>query len=99
MERDERDVNPASQKSRLSYRAAPVLRAEHAEGSLTRLVEQQAAKVPSDVFLFAALCSMGVSLGLEFSREHRWSRFVGMWAGPLLTMGVYVKLVKILGAQ
>ncbi len=96
----ERDVNPASERSEVSYRyAAPVLRAEHEEGSLTRLIEQQAAKIPSDVFLFFSLCAMTVSLGLEVAQERRWSRFVGMWAGPLLTMGVYTKLVKMLGAR
>ncbi|HSP80790.1 MAG TPA: phytase, partial [Myxococcaceae bacterium] len=96
----ERDVNPASGKSESSYRyAAPVLRAEHKEGSLTRLIEQQAAKIPSDVFLFFSLCAMTASLGLELARERRWSRFVGMWASPLLSMGIYTKLVKLLGAQ
>jgi hypothetical protein len=96
----EREVNPASQKSEVSYRqAAPVLRAEHAEGSLTRVVEQQAAKIPSDVFLFTSLCAMAVSLWMELTGVRRWSRFVGMWAGPLLTMGVYTKLVKMLGSR
>ena len=32
-------------------RAATVMRAEHTEGSFTRLLEQQTAKIPSDFFL------------------------------------------------
>jgi hypothetical protein len=93
------DVNPASRKSRLSYREAPVLRAEHAEGSLTRLIEQQTAKLPSDVFLVAALLSMGAGLLLELTGRQRASRFIGQWPGPLLVMGVYNKLVKVLGPR
>lgn len=92
-------MNPASEASRFSYREVPVLRAEHAEGSITRMLEQQTAKVPSDVFLVLALASMAVSLGLEIADRRRLSRFIGMWAGPLLIMGVYTKLVKVLGPR
>ena len=93
------DVNPASQASRFSYREAPIVRAEHAEGFVTRLVEEQAAKVPSDVFLFLALAAMGASFLLEITNRRRPSRFIGMWPAPLLTMGVYNKLVKVLGPR
>lgn len=93
------DVNPASEASEIAYQAAPVFRAEHGEGRLTRLVEQQAAKVPSDMFLFLALASMATSLGLELVGRRRPSRFIGMWPGPLLVMGVYTKLVKTFGAR
>lgn len=95
----ESDVNPASERSSRAYEAAPVLRTEHRESSLTRMVEHQAAKIPSDVFLFASLCSMAVALSSELTGRRRVSRFVGMWAGPLLVMGVYNKLVKALGPQ
>lgn len=91
-----RDVNPASEKSLLTYTPARVVREEHAEGRFTRLIEQQAARIPSDVFLFAALSCMGVSLTLELAGRTRGSRFVGMWPTPLLVMGVYNKLVKTL---
>lgn len=93
------DVNPASEQSEILYRSAPVFRAEHGEGRLTRLVEQQAAKFSSDVFLFLALGSMALSLGLELAHRRRPSQFVGMWPGPLLMMGVYTKLVKTFGAR
>jgi hypothetical protein len=92
----EPDVNPAASESRQSYEAAPVVRAEHAESSFTRLIEQQTAKVPSHVFLFVAFCAMGSSLALELARRRNASRFVGMWVAPLLVMGVYNKLVKTL---
>lgn len=95
----EREVNPASERSERSYEAAPVLRAEHAEGSFTRLIESQTAKVPSDVFLVLAVSAMAASLYYEITGNRRVSRFVGMWPGPLLVMGVYNKLVKILGPR
>ena len=93
------DVNPAAEASEVVYTAAPVFRAEHGENTFTRMVEQQAAKVPSDYFLVFALGSMCVSLGAELAGRIRVSRFVGMWPGPLLVMGVYLKLVKTAGAR
>lgn len=92
----EPEVNPAADKSERVYDPSSVVRSPHAEGALTRVIEQQAAKLPSDFFLFAALGAMGVSLVLELTGRHRPSRFVGMWAPALLTMGVYNKVVKTL---
>ena len=91
------EVNPAAHRPAMPE--PPVLRPEHAESSLTRLLEQQAAKVPSDLFLAAALVSMVASLGCELTGRQRGSRFLGMWPGPLLVMGVYTKLVKLLGPR
>ncbi|WP_375772341.1 hypothetical protein NR798_16125 [Archangium gephyra] len=95
----QQDINPASERSERDYRAATVMRAEHTEGSFTRLLEQQTAKIPSDFFLFASLCAMAFALGAELTQRTRASRFVGMWVGPLLIMGVYNKMVKTFGAR
>lgn len=95
----ETEINPAAAASTRSYRETPVLRTEHAENTLTRLVEHQAAKLPSDYFLIAALGSMVVALGLELKGQDRAGRFVGMWVAPLLIMGVYNKLVKVFGPR
>jgi len=92
------EVNPAAEAA-LKPTPAPVLRPEHAEGDLARVIEQQTAKIPSHWFLAAALGSMGLSLVLELSGRHRGSRFVGQWPGPLLIMGMYNKLVKTLGTR
>jgi hypothetical protein len=91
------EVNPVA--DRTSLREPPVLRSEHGESSLTRLIEQQTAKIPSDFFLAAALGAMAASLTFELTGRQRVSRFVGMWPGPLLVMGVYNKLVKVLGPR
>ena len=77
----------------------PVLRAEHLEADLARLIEQQAAKISSHWFLFSALGSMVLSLTLEMAGRSRASRFVGMWPTPLLALGIYNKLVKTLGTR
>jgi hypothetical protein len=92
------EINPAAEAS-LNVAPAPVLRPEHAEGDLARLVEQQTAKIPSHWFLIAALGSMGLSLVLELAGRARGSRFVGQWPAPLLIMGMYNKLVKTLGTR
>jgi hypothetical protein len=94
----ELDVNPAAEAS-LNTAPAPVLRPEHAEGDLARLIEQQTAKVPSHWFLLGAFGAMGLSLVLEVAGRRRESRFVGQWPAPLLIMGMYNKLVKTLGTR
>ena len=97
------DVNPASEASAQDYVkehvAPPVVRPEHEEDSITRLIEQQTAKVPSQMFLVASFASMAASLGFELMGRERVARFVGLWVTPLLVMGVYNKLVKTLGPR
>ena len=93
------EVNPAHETSLRTYTPAPVVREEHAEGSFTRLIEQQTSKIPSSVFLTAALGAMTASLVLELLGKHRLSRFIGMWPPTLLTTGVYNKLVKTFGPR
>ncbi|HEX6587977.1 MAG TPA: hypothetical protein VF039_03060 [Longimicrobiales bacterium] len=95
----EKDVNPAAEESMGVYRPAPVLRDVHEESELTRLIEQQAARVPSHYFLVGALGAMAASIAFEVSGNERMSRFVGMWAPTLLITGVYNKLVKTLGTR
>jgi hypothetical protein len=91
------DINPAAGPSKFEYRRAPVYRVEHREGSITRIIEEQTARIPSDVFLVASLGSMVVSVFFEFRNDLRKARFFGQWPAPLLIMGVYNKIVKSLG--
>ena len=72
---------------------------EQSEDFMTRTLENQAAKVPSDIWLFAALGAMGVSLYLQMQCKKEDSQFVGQWAAPLMLIGVYNKLVKIASAD
>jgi hypothetical protein len=72
---------------------------QHSEGPVARTIEQQTAKLPSDLFLWAALGSMGVSLMLRLTDHKDQSLFVGQWAAPFLIMGMYNKLVKVAGSD
>lgn len=70
---------------------------EHNEGKVAEAIEEQTAKLPSDIFLWAALASMGVSLTFKILRHKHTALFVGQWAAPFLLLGVYNKIVKTQG--
>jgi hypothetical protein len=93
------DVNPASAAAAAALHSAPVVRSEHREGTLARMIEQQTAKIPSHLFLVTSFVAMGVSVAAEARGKRGTSRFVGMWVAPLLIMGVYNKMVKMLGTR
>ena len=95
----DKQVNPAAEESLDVYRAAPVRRDVHQESEITRMIEQQAARISSHWFLVGALGSMAASIAFEVAGNERMSRFVGMWAPTLLIAGVYNKLVKTVGTR
>ena len=70
---------------------------EKEEGPVARTIEEQTAKLPSDVFLWAAIGAMGVSCALKYLGKNHTALFVGQWAAPLLLFGVYNKIVKTEG--
>jgi len=72
---------------------------EHSEGIVARTIEQQTAKLPSDIFLWGALGSIAVSLYFELNGETQKSSFVSRWVSPFLLLGVYNKLVKLSGSD
>jgi hypothetical protein len=74
-------------------------RPEHREGPVARAIEQQTAKLPSDTFLWAAVGSIALSLGLELAGKEKAANFVGHWAPTMLILGLYNKLVKIEGSD
>ena len=65
---------------------------EHREGQVTNMIENQTAKIPSAIFLWAAIGSIGVSLALKMSGKKHEALFVGQWAAPFLLFGIYNKL-------
>jgi hypothetical protein len=67
------------------------------EGPVAEAIEEQTAKLPSDMFLWASLGSMAVSLTLKALRRDDQALFVGLWAPAFLLFGIYNKLVKQLG--
>ena len=72
---------------------------EHQEGKVAAAIEQQTAKLPSDTFLWLAGASIATSLTLKMlGREHE-SLFVGQWAPTFLILGLYNKIVKLMGSD
>lgn len=82
-----------------TQRAVTTEAKEHSEGIVARTIEEQTAKLPSDIFLWGALGSIGVSLILELKGNPEKARFVGQWVSPFLLLGVYNKLVKLAGSD
>ncbi len=80
------------------------------EGKVAKAIEKQTAKLPSDIFLWAAGASVVGSLALQLmAPKPRWpfrssrmgqiSNFVGHWAPTLLVLGLYNKVVKVAGSD
>lgn len=67
------------------------------EGKATVAIENVTSRVPSAVYLAAALGAMAVSLTLKCVGKPHNALFVGQWAAPLLIMGLYNKIVKTEG--
>lgn len=67
------------------------------EGTITKIIENQTAKVPSSIYLLAAIGAMGASLALKLMKQKHTALFVGQWAAPFLLMGIYNKIVKTEG--
>ncbi|WP_374949495.1 hypothetical protein [Mucilaginibacter sp.] len=72
---------------------------QHTEGPVAKAIEQQTAKIPSDVFLWAALASIGVSMTFKVLGKRHNALFVGQWAAPFLLLGIYNKIVKLEGSD
>ena len=78
---------------------ATMERHRQTEGPVARTIEKQTAKIPSDVFLWAAVGSMATSATLQLMGNKHASVFVGQWAPTFLILGLYNKLVKQLGSD
>jgi hypothetical protein len=76
-----------------------ILKDDHSEGKVAKAIEQQTAKLPSDLFLWAAVGSMAVSATLKIFKKNHTALFVGQWAAPFLLLGIYNKIVKVEGSD
>jgi hypothetical protein len=70
---------------------------EHKEGKVAKAIEEQTAKLPSDLFLWTAIGAMVLALSSKIIGKDHLGLFLGQWASPLLIMGLYNKLVKLEG--
>ncbi len=76
-----------------------IIQNDHSEGPVAKAIEQQTSKLPSDLFLWAAVGSMAASATLKcFGKKHT-ALFVGQWAAPFLLLGIYNKIVKVEGSD
>ena len=74
-------------------------REDHREGKVARSIEQQTARLPSDVFLWTAVGSMAASLSLQIMGKGDKANFIGQWAPSLLILGLFNKMVKLPGSD
>jgi len=72
---------------------------QHSEGVVARGIERQTARLPSDLFLWAAVGSIVGSLKLKMSGCDEDAQFVGQWAPTFLLLGLYNKIVKVAGSD
>ena len=72
---------------------------QHSEGPVARTLEQQTAKLPSDMFLWAAVGSIGASAVLQLMGKKNARLFVGEWVSQFLQLVVYNKIVKLAGSD
>ncbi len=78
------------------YRVTP---GDVQEDQVTAAIEMVTARVPSSIYLAAALTSMAVSLSFKIVKKNDTALFVGQWAAPFLILGMYNKLVKLHGSD
>ena len=71
----------------------------HAEGRVAKTIEDQTAKLPSDVFRWMAIGAMAASASLQVMGNRHVSLCIGQWAPTFLIFGLYNKLVKQLGSD
>ena len=71
----------------------------HSEGIVARTIEQQTAKLPSDIYLWAAGGAIATSAILQLIGKPKASLFLGQWVSPFLLLGVYNKIVKVAGSD
>ncbi len=72
---------------------------EHEEGTVARAIEQQTAKLPSDLFLWLAAGSIAASATLKLMGRDKDAIFVAQWPPTFLILGLYNKLVKVIGSD
>jgi hypothetical protein len=69
------------------------------EGHTTEAIEQITAGLPSITWLLLAGGSIVASATLKLRGKHSPANFVGEWAPTFLMIGVYNKLVKLMGSD
>ena len=72
---------------------------EAQEDQFTGMLESTTGRIPSSVFLGAALVSILGSVAFKAAKKHPEALFIGQWVAPFLLLGVYNKMVKQHGSD
>ena len=72
---------------------------EQREGRVATAIEAQTSKLPSDTWLWLAGGAIIGSLVLKSLGRDKDALFVGQWPAPFLLLGVYNKIVRLLGTD
>ena len=78
------------------YRVQP---GQAQEDQVTAAIETVTSKVPSSIFLGAAIASILGSVAFKISKKEHEALFVGQWVAPFLILGLYNKMVKQHGSD
>jgi len=76
-----------------------VVQPDQREGPVAKSIERQTAKIPSDIFLWAAFGALAASAAAQAMNSKHRSLFIGQWVPTLLLLGVYNKIVKVAGSD
>ena len=75
------------------------LNPKHDEGPVAEAIEQQTAKLPSDLFLWGGIGSLATAAACFATGKRHEALLIGQWAAPILILGLYNKLVKLEGSN
>ncbi len=78
------------------YRVAP---GEAQEDQITAAIEKVTSKVPSSIYLGAAIASIIGSVCFQAANKKHEALFIGQWVAPFLILGLYNKMVKQHGSD
>jgi len=69
------------------------------EGKVAKAIEHKTQFIPSDIFLWGALGSFGISAAMQSSGRKHGSILFSQLAPMFLLLGIYNKLVKVAGSD
>ena len=78
------------------YRVAP---GEAQEDQVTAAIEKVTSKIPSSIYLGAAIASIFGSVAFKIAKKDSEALFVGQWVAPFMILGLYNKMVKQHGSD
>ena len=76
-----------------------VAQGEAQEDQFTAAIEKFTSKLPSSLYLAAAVGSILGSVAFKLAKKDHAALFVGQWVAPFLILGTYNKLVKLHGSD